>query len=77
MASGPTVEKTLKAPMPGLILEIKVQAGDKVAKGSPLLIVEAMKMENVVKAPADVVIKTVHTEKGASVERNDRLLEFE
>jgi len=77
MASGPAVEKTLKAPMPGLILEINIKPGDKVAKGAPLMIVEAMKMENIIKAPAEAVVKAVHVDKGASVERNDRLLEFE
>ncbi len=77
MSSGTTVAKQVKAPMPGLILEVKVAAGDKVAKGAPLMIIEAMKMENVIKAPADAVVAKVPVEVGASVERHDILVEFE
>lgn len=67
----------LKAPMPGMVLDILVQVGDAVAKGSNLLVLEAMKMENIIKSPAEVVIKTVEIQKGASVEKNQVLLTFE
>jgi len=77
MKSGKEVEKVLKAPMPGLVLEVKVAAGDRIAKGQPLIIIEAMKMENVIKAPADVVIKATPVGSGNSVEKGDPLLEFE
>jgi len=77
MASGGAVEKTIKAPMPGLILDLKVGVGDKIAKGQPVFIVEAMKMENVIKAPADGVVKDISVEKGNSVEKGDTLLELE
>ncbi len=76
--TGPgSVEKTLNAPMPGLVIDVKVSPGDEVTKGQALLIIEAMKMENVMKAPADGVVKAVHTESGKSVEKNDKLIELE
>ena len=66
----------LKAPMPGLIHTIHVKAGDQVAKGQALLILEAMKMENVIKAPADATIKDVVAKPGMSVEKNALLIRF-
>ena len=63
--------------MPGLVLEIQVQAGQTVSKGDTLLILEAMKMENVLKAAADGVIKSIHVQKGAAVEKGALLLELE
>ena len=71
------VQKVLKAPMPGLILELKIAVGDTVSKDDPLIIIEAMKMENVLKAQADGTIKSISVTKGASVEKSDVLLEFE
>ena len=49
ISSGPAIESVLKAPMPGLVLEVKVSPGDRIKKGQPLIIIEAMKMENVIK----------------------------
>ena len=69
--------KEIHAPMPGLVLEIQVSEGDTVEKGTPLLILEAMKMENVIKSPGDGVIKSVAVEKGAAVEKSTLLIEFE
>ncbi len=69
--------KEVKAPMPGLVLDIQVNPGDTVEKGTPLLILEAMKMENVIKSPGEGVIKAVAVEKGAAVEKNALLVEFE
>lgn len=69
--------KELKAPMPGLILEVKVQEGAVVQKGDTLLILEAMKMENVIKAPADVTIKQIKVQKGENVEKNQLMMRFE
>jgi biotin carboxyl carrier protein len=70
------VLKELKAPMPGLILEIKVEAGSEVKKGDPLLVLEAMKMENIIKAPGDGIISSIKIEVGNSVEKNQVLIEF-
>lgn len=67
----------LKAPMPGLVLESKVAPGTEVAAGQALVVLEAMKMENVLKAEADGVVKSVPIEKGQAVDKNQVLIEFE
>jgi biotin carboxyl carrier protein len=66
----------LKAPMPGLVLEVKVSENQAVKKGDPLVILEAMKMENILKAAADGVVKTVKIKKGETVEKNQVLIIF-
>jgi len=66
----------IKAPMPGLILEVKVSEGDVVKAGDTLLILEAMKMENVLKSPGDGTIKSIKIKKGDSVEKNQILIQF-
>lgn len=66
----------IKAPMPGLIIDLKVQQGDVVKPGDPLLILEAMKMENIIKAPGGGTVKTIKAKKGDSVEKNQVLIEF-
>jgi len=66
----------LKAPMPGLVLRIFVKEGDAVNKGDNLLILEAMKMENIIKAPADAIVKTVKINPGDKVEKGQILLLF-
>ena len=66
----------LKAPMPGLVLRIFVKEGDSVNKGDNLMILEAMKMENIIKAPADAVVKTVKIQPGDKVEKAQILLLF-
>ena len=67
---------SIKAPMPGLIIDLKVKAGDEVKAGNPLLVLEAMKMENVIKSPGDGIVKSVNVEKGKSVEKGQVLIEF-
>jgi biotin carboxyl carrier protein len=67
----------LKAPMPGLVLKIIANVGDEVKKGEPLLILEAMKMENMIKAPADVKIKQIAVSEKQAVDKNQLLVEFE
>ncbi len=67
---------SIKAPMPGLIIDLRVTEGDQVKPGDPLLILEAMKMENTIKASADTVVKSVKVKKGDSVEKNQVLIEF-
>ena len=67
----------LKAPMPGLVLDIRVKVGDVVKKGDALVVLEAMKMENILKASSDVVVKKISVEKGQAVEKNQLLVLFE
>ncbi|GGH43857.1 acetyl-CoA carboxylase biotin carboxyl carrier protein subunit [Mangrovimonas yunxiaonensis] len=67
----------IKAPMPGLILDINVSVGQEVKEDDTLLILEAMKMENVLTSPRDGVIKSISVSKGDAVDKNQLLLEFE
>lgn len=69
--------KDIKAPMPGMVLEINVEAGQEVTKDDQLLILEAMKMENVIKAPGDGIVKKIHIGKGNPVEKNQLMIEME
>lgn len=64
----------IKAPMPGTVLSIGVEPGDKVTKGQTLLILEAMKMENQIMAPADGVVKEINVTQGVSVNAGDILV---
>jgi len=66
----------LKAPMPGLVVEVAVSEGQEVKKGDKLVVLEAMKMENILKATADAVVKKVNTVKGNTVEKNEILIVF-
>lgn len=67
----------LLAPMPGLIFEINVSEGDEVEEGDNLIILEAMKMENVIKSPRSGIIKKILVTQGQSIEKNGKLLAFE
>jgi len=75
-SSGPAVHKDVKAPMPGLVLQVLVEAGQQVDKDSPLVVLEAMKMENVIKSPASGTVKIIRVQKGIAVEKNAVLVEF-
>jgi len=66
----------IKAPMPGLVLNVKVTEGDEIKKGDNLLILEAMKMENILKSSADGVIKKILVKQGDKVEKNQILIQF-
>lgn len=66
----------IKAPMPGMVLNILVGEGQEVKKGDSLLILEAMKMENILKSPSDGIIKKVIATKGTAVEKNQLLIQF-
>lgn len=67
----------LKAPMPGLVLKLFVDEGNEVKKGDNLFILEAMKMENIIKSPADVIVKTVKIKPGDKVEKGQVLIIFQ
>lgn len=71
---GPSV---LRAPMPGLVLRLAVTVGSRVAPGDPLLVLEAMKMENELRATAPGVVAAVRVAGGAAVEKGQVLVEFE
>lgn len=66
----------LKSPMPGMVLKILVKAGDGVSKGDPLMILESMKMENVLKAAHNGIVADISVQEGTSVEKNQLLLRF-
>ena len=71
------VVKEVKAPMPGLVVSVIATKGQEVKEGDSLLILEAMKMENVIKSPVDGVIKNIKIEETNTVEKNEILIEFE
>lgn len=73
-AIGPTV---LKAPMPGLVVRVEVTAGSRVVAGSALVVLEAMKMENELRATASGVVRAVMVQGGRTVEKGQVLVEFE
>ena len=77
--SAATTQKmgSIKAPMPGLILDILVKVGQEVEKGTQLLILEAMKMENILKAEGEGIVKSIEIKKGDAVEKNQILIEME
>jgi len=75
-ASHSKKQSIVTAPMPGLVTEIKVIVGQHVDKGTPLMILEAMKMENVIAAPHEAVIQTILVPVGHAVEKGLPLIEF-
>ncbi len=74
---GEMAEGSLKAPMPGKILDIMVEEGDSVELDQPVIILEAMKMENELTSPGDGTVRSVKVQKGDSVDKNAILLEIE
>lgn len=66
----------VKAPMPGMVLNVLVQEGVSVKKGDALIVLEAMKMENILKSPSDGIIKKIIASKGRAVEKNEILIQF-
>lgn len=71
------VVNDIKAPMPGLILDINASEGDEVSEGDQLLVLEAMKMENAITAPRNAVIKSISVNKSETVTKNQLLIEME
>lgn len=67
----------LMAPMPGLVLHLLVKEGDVLQKGDGFLVLEAMKMENLIKAQSDLRILSVEVSQGDKVEKNQILLRYE
>lgn len=75
--SSENIQKNIKAPMPGKVIDILTKEGDKLSKGDNILILEAMKMENVIKAEADCVVKKVLIVKQTTVEKNQIMVELD
>jgi propionyl-CoA carboxylase alpha chain len=73
----PDTSRFLLSPMPGLLSQIAVKPGQDVKAGEPLAVVEAMKMENVLRAERDARVKALHAEPGASLAVDQKILEFE
>ncbi|MEN0651936.1 MULTISPECIES: acetyl/propionyl/methylcrotonyl-CoA carboxylase subunit alpha [Hyphobacterium] len=69
--------KLVESPMPGLVVSIDVAVGQEVKAGEPLMVIEAMKMENVLRAEIDGTIKALHARPGQSVAADELLAEFE
>lgn len=69
-------EQVIRAPMPGLVLRVEIAAGETVAAGAPLLVLEAMKMENELRAHAAGIVRAVHVEAGQAVERGAPLVDI-
>lgn len=77
VSAGPVGPAPLVAPMPGLIVRVHVVVGDAVQAGQGLVVMEAMKMENELRAVTPAVIKAVHARPGETVEKGQLLVEFE
>ena len=73
---GPAGPQKLIAPMPGLVVRVQVAAGDQVEAGQGLVVMEAMKMENELRATAAGAVKAVHAKPGEAVEKGALLVEF-
>ncbi|RYI05872.1 MAG: DUF2118 domain-containing protein, partial [Acetobacteraceae bacterium] len=73
----PDTSKYLLCPMPGLVVKIAVEEGDEVQEGQALATVEAMKMENILKAERKGVVKAIKASAGASLKVDDVIMEFE
>ncbi len=76
--AGPAVAgaSTVKAPMPGTVLSLKVSPGQSVKRGDVLLILEAMKMENEISAPANGVVAAIRVQAGSTVNTGDPMVDL-
>ena len=68
---------TMTAPMPGLIQDVAVATGDKVTQGQRLVVLEAMKMEHILRAPRDGTVQSISASKGGQVSAGDMLVALE
>ncbi len=67
----------IKAPMPGIVIDINVEEGDEIKEGDTLLILEAMKMENALTSPKNAIVKSVYAVRGGTVDKGKLLIELE
>ena len=68
---------SIKAPMPGLIIDIMVEEGQEISEGSPLLILSAMKMENIILSQGGGVVKSIAVKRDDAVEKGQVIIEME
>ena len=68
--------KNIKSPMSGLLLSINIKEGDKVHQGDAIMVLEAMKMENILKSPGDGIVQSIVVKQGDKVEKNQVLINF-
>ena len=68
---------TVKSPMPGLIVDVMVNAGDAVSEGTPLIVLSAMKMENIILSQGDGIVKSIEVKKDDAVEKGQLIIEME
>ncbi|HQR51415.1 MAG TPA: pyruvate carboxylase subunit B, partial [Methylophilaceae bacterium] len=73
----PSHEGCVTTAMPGTIVDVKVKAGDTVAAGDGVLVIEAMKMENEIQSPKSGIVIAVHVKKGDSVTPDETLIEIQ
>ena len=73
----PTATKTFRSPMPGVILSVSVKIGDKVVTGDEVCVLEAMKMQQVLRADWTGVVRAIHVEPGQQVSDRDPIVELE
>ena len=75
--AGATGPAPLVAPMPGMIVRVNVEVGARVHPGQGLVVMEAMKMENELRAQAEATVKAIHAQPGSAVEKGALLIELE
>jgi len=75
--SGGGKENIIQSPMPGLVVKVNCEIGEKVVKGQKIVTIEAMKMENALSAPRDGLIKSIKATAGQAVEKGFILVELE
>ena len=66
--------RVIKSPMPGLVLRINKNVGDQIEEGEPLILLEAMKMENEIRSPSSGIVSEIYVQPHSSVEKNQTLL---
>ena len=77
LKADPKNENHISATMPGTVVKVLVEKGEKVERGDHLLITEAMKMETTVQAPFSGVVKDIYVKNGDAIQTGDLLLELE
>ena len=77
LANSTQKAKDIKAPMPGLIVDILVEEGQEVTEDTPLIILSAMKMENIITAKAEGVIKAIQVKKDQAVDKGQLIIEID